>query len=238
MLSRACSLLRCRALLFRPHCHHLWRSNGTRRFAHGAADLGIAKEFGRDTILYKIDNLSQLRKYQLFAFINFIVWAYLGSFMFNYIGSVSLEAEKKEILAKDPAKKDTRGYNFWMAVSVAERKYHIHLAVICGIIGYGGAIVVGFFSTRSVNTIIVRKGGLHATILTSRALSVSKLRELTVPLSHISCKTHRENTPNYMTFKVKGHPFFFLVDTKGTFYNTYLFDRTFGMQRNLNKGSS
>jgi hypothetical protein len=204
-------------------------------FTARAIDLDLSREFVRDTILYQTNNIPRLRRLQLAAFLNLILWSYFGIYVLRRLGSMPVDMEKQMILEKNPDKVNTPAFTIWEKISLTERKYHTYLAVMCSAVGYLSAFLIGFYSSRSVNTLIVKRGASEATILTSRMLSISKLREITVPLNHVSCITSREVASAYMTIKIKGHRFNFLVDKQGTFYNTYLFDRTFGVQRNLGK---
>lgn len=188
--------------------------------------LDVSKEFVRDTMIFKRDNLRELRMYQAFAALNFIAWNYFG---INTIFRVAAYAEKH----KKEYGLGERGY--LQSFAEVGLKYSKQMAVFAACVGYGGLMLIGFFSARNVNTIIIRKGGLDAVILTSRFVAISKLREIRVPLKHITCKTSRDTTATYATFRIKGHPFFFLVDKKGVFYNPFLFDRTIGVQRNISK---
>lgn len=188
------------------------------------ASLDVQAEFVKDTILYKWDNLTHLRIYQAAAVLNMIFWNYFGVYTLYKVadwdksGNASGEAPVS---------------GFLQSMAYLGRKYCTHLTAIAMTIGYSGLFLIGFFSSRVINTIIVKKGGSDVVILTSRYVAISKLRELKVPLKHISCKTSRDATSTYVTFKVKGQPFYFLVDKKGRFYDPFLFDRTIGMQRNI-----
>ena len=225
MLSRLAAPLACR---WTARCSSLLRRvvvslPAARSFSQ------VDGEFARDTLLYRHNNLGKLRALQFFAFVNLALWAYLGSFLLSHVGALS---ESQEALVSNS---ETPNRRFWQRVSDAERKYHKYLTGLCLLIGYGSVAVIGFFSTRSINALVVRRGGSEVTILTSRFIAISRLRQLTVPLSHLSCRVARSDTASYMTIKVKGYPFFFLIDNKGTFYKPFLFDRVIGVHRNLNR---
>lgn len=187
----------------------------------------VSNEFVRDTVIYKIDNLRQLRTYQAFALLNLIFWSYFGINTLYKVGGYAKKHQNENGGAGE------RGY--LQSLAEVGLKYYKQLTCVALGVGYGGLLLIGLFSTRNVNTIIIRKGGSDAVILTSRFVAVSKLREIRVPLAHISCKTSRDKNTPYATFRIKGHPFFFLVDKDGLFYNPFLFDRTIGLQRNFSK---
>lgn len=180
-------------------------------------------------MVFRNENLGQLRVFQFMGGVNLIFWVYLGGYYLRKLMIAGVE--EKEMLEKDP---DHKTDSFWRWLSLIEQNHHKKLLAAFIIIGYGTAFMVGLYSVRSVHTIIIRKGGKEVSILTSRMISISKLRELRVPLKEVSCKISRDQGKNYVTLKVKGHPFYFMLDTeKGTIFNPYLFDRTVGLCRNL-----
>ncbi|XP_029470696.1 transmembrane protein 223 [Rhinatrema bivittatum] len=97
----------------------------------------------------------------------------------------------------------------------------------------GSVIVIGgwLFSRRSVNRIVLHRGGQQVTVSTSDLFGLSS--SYTVPLRHVSCMAHRSEVPSMIPVKIKGYRFYFLLDKEGQMYNPKLFDVTIGTYRKL-----
>lgn len=85
------------------------------------------------------------------------------------------------------------------------------------------------FTLRSVRYLVLRKGGSEITFVTYTPLG--KNRMVTVPLSDISCKQTRSSAQSQLPIKVKNHYLHYILDMKGEFKNTVLFDHTAGLRR-------
>ena len=196
--------------------------------------LDVSKEFTKDIVLYKNDNLKHLRRLQFAAFANFVLFTYVITMFLKHfrlpLSSTPADEDKKEAASPEES--------WWKALFSSRRssgESHTRKVItgMCVLAGHGGLAAAAFYSTRSVNTLVVRRGGTHVTLLTSRAVAISRLRQLTVPLTDVSCVAGRSGASPFVKIKIKGQPFFFILDKKGTFYNTYLFDRTVGLLRRL-----
>lgn len=53
----------------------------------------------------------------------------------------------------------------------------------------------------------------------------------TVVLKDLNCKQIRQEAKSQLPIKVKGHFFHYILDMKGEFKNTSLFDHTAGLSR-------
>ncbi|KAJ8372272.1 hypothetical protein AAFF_G00291270 [Aldrovandia affinis] len=91
--------------------------------------------------------------------------------------------------------------------------------------------LAALFCRRSVSRVILHKGGGKVTVATQSPLGADRARRLTVPLAHVACHAHRHESPTFIPLRVKGHRFYFLMDTEGTLNNTKLFDVTVGAYR-------
>ncbi|XP_014213361.1 transmembrane protein 223 [Copidosoma floridanum] len=103
-------------------------------------------------------------------------------------------------------------------------------AVIIGILA-GPLILtaVWFITVRTVKYVVLHKGGENVTIVTYHPLF--NFKKMTVPLSHVDCKTSRTEAKSYAMIKLKEKKYQFLIDKTGTFVNPELFDCTVGASR-------
>lgn len=85
------------------------------------------------------------------------------------------------------------------------------------------------FTLRSVRYLVLRKGGGEITFVTYTPLGQNRM--LTVPLSDISCKQTRSSAQSQLPIKVKNRYLHYILDMKGEFKNTELFDHTAGLRR-------
>ncbi|NXS63646.1 TM223 protein, partial [Brachypteracias leptosomus] len=99
-----------------------------------------------------------------------------------------------------------------------------------------GSLIVAagcLFPLRAVRRVTLLRGGAGMSISTHGPLGLGRGPTFTVPLRHVSCRAHRSETPAALPLKVKGRPFFFLLDKRGELLNPRLFDLTVGAYRNL-----
>ncbi|XP_055556409.1 LOW QUALITY PROTEIN: transmembrane protein 223-like [Falco cherrug] len=99
-----------------------------------------------------------------------------------------------------------------------------------------GSLIVGagcLFPLRAVRRVTLLRGGPRVTISTHGPLGVGQGPTFTVPLRHVSCRAHRSEVPAAIPLKVKGRPFYFLLDKVGQLCNPRLFDITVGAYRKL-----
>uniref|UniRef100_A0A8C3UDD5 Transmembrane protein 223 n=1 Tax=Catharus ustulatus TaxID=91951 RepID=A0A8C3UDD5_CATUS len=96
-----------------------------------------------------------------------------------------------------------------------------------------GSLVVAagwLLPLRSVRRVTLLRGGTEVTIGTHGPLGFGH-RSLTVPLRDVSGRAHRAEVAAAIPIKVRGHPFFFLLDKGGQLSDPRLFDVTVGAFR-------
>ncbi|NXC05539.1 TM223 protein, partial [Orthonyx spaldingii] len=86
---------------------------------------------------------------------------------------------------------------------------------------------------RSVRRVTLLRGGSEVAIATHGPLGLGRGPTLTVPLRCVSGRAHRAEVAAAVPIKVKGRPFFFLLDKGGRFCEPRLFDVTVGAFRKL-----
>lgn len=82
---------------------------------------------------------------------------------------------------------------------------------------------------KSVRYLIALKNGKDVSIVTYTPFG--KNRILNVPLTCISAQESRQTAKVYLPLKVKNMTFFYILDMKGEFKNTHLFDSVIGLKR-------
>ncbi|XP_042749066.1 transmembrane protein 223, partial [Lagopus leucura] len=90
-----------------------------------------------------------------------------------------------------------------------------------------------FIPLRSVRRLTLHRGGSTVTISTHGPMGLGRGRSFTVPLRHLSCRSHRSDVRASIPLKVKGRVAFFLLDARGQLDNPRLFDITVGAYRKL-----
>lgn len=83
---------------------------------------------------------------------------------------------------------------------------------------------------RSVSRLTLLRGGSALTLDTPGPLGWGR-RRLSVPLRDVSGRAHRNEVSVTVPIKVRGRPFFFLLDKRGQFRHPRLFDLTAGAFR-------
>lgn len=85
------------------------------------------------------------------------------------------------------------------------------------------------FTLRSVRYLIALKNGKDVSIVTYTPFG--KNRILNVPIKCISAQESRSTANVYLPLKVKNTSFFYILDMKGEFKNTRMFDQAIGLSR-------
>lgn len=88
------------------------------------------------------------------------------------------------------------------------------------------------YTLRSVRFLVLRKGGKDVSFVTYTPFG--KNRILNVPVNCISAQEARAAAKSQLPLKVKNKNFFYILDMRGEFLNTKLFDYTAGLKRKLN----
>jgi uncharacterized SAM-binding protein YcdF (DUF218 family) len=196
------------------------------------------REVVRDMSIYRNDNWWSMWRVQGAAIVNFFIWIYLVTFAVYYLRTRSYSENVDEKLKK---MKDGQPKTLWEKMISFEAKHRWTLGSFCALVGVGGVSLIGLYATKSVNQIVIRpKIGSNipnVKLQTYSFLPSTHVGTLEVPLSHISCVIPRNSQSRFVTIKVKGRKLYYLIDKDGTFLNPYIFDRTIGLSRNLERST-
>ncbi|NXO05013.1 TM223 protein, partial [Rhinopomastus cyanomelas] len=86
---------------------------------------------------------------------------------------------------------------------------------------------------RFIRQVTLLRGGAAVAISSHGPLGLGAGPTFTVPLRQLCGGSHRSQTAAFIPIKVKGRPFFFLLDKSGEFPHPRLFDVTVGAYRKL-----
>lgn len=85
------------------------------------------------------------------------------------------------------------------------------------------------FTLRSVRFLILRKGGKNLSLVTYGPFGHNRI--MTVPLQDVSAQQPRELAGVLLPLKVRNRALFYVLDMRGEFRNTQLYDYTAGLSR-------
>ncbi|NWV30628.1 TM223 protein, partial [Grantiella picta] len=175
-----------------------------------------AAALSRDVVLFRHDRSRFFRLVGLFCAGQGIFWTYLAHFAFTAL---------RPTRAPGPGPDDP--------LRPRDNKWRFGFTASC--LTVGSLIVAAgcLFPLRSVRRVTLLRGGTEVTIATHGPLGLGRGRTLTVPLRHVSGRAHRAEVAAAIPIKVKGHPFFFLLDKGGQLSDPLLFDVTVGAFRKL-----
>nr|XP_056709444.1 transmembrane protein 223 [Euleptes europaea] len=202
-----------------------WR----REAARGAQDSSpLDARVPRDVLLFQHHRVRFFRLLGLFCAGQFLFWTYLAHFAFH-----SLRAAGAKRPDSDPRRegRPLPALPGGAVLDPGSNKWRLGFTASCLTVGCL-IVVAGFvFSRRSVSRVLLHRGGQEVTLTTYYLFGPSS--SFTVPLRHISCMSHRSEVPAMIPLKVKGRPFYFLLDKQGRITNAKLFDVTVGAYRKL-----
>uniref|UniRef100_A0A3B5K5C2 Transmembrane protein 223 n=1 Tax=Takifugu rubripes TaxID=31033 RepID=A0A3B5K5C2_TAKRU len=184
----------------------------------------------RDVTLFEHDRTRFFRLLAFFCGGQFLFWSYLAHFAFN--GLRDTGGAKGKAKAATATSAGLAGiWTFEMNLGTNTWRYGFTagcLAIGASILGLGV-----LFCRRSVNQVILHRGGRMVTVATQSPLGSGRGQRITVPLSQVACHAHRQESPSFIPLRVKGHKFYFLLDKEGTINNARLFDITVGAYRSV-----
>lgn len=188
----------------------------------------------KDVILYKSDNDRFFKIVNFFGIAQFGFWTYLSFTAYQTLKDIPVTQSSESV--------------WWRKINFGDSKWRNSLTIIsffigkhtslqsracdsyCGLFpGWGVLAVSWLYTLRAVKYLILRKGGQKATIVTYTPFGPNRM--FTLPLADISSTQSRMAATSFIPLKVKGHWFYYMIDAKGEFRNTLLFDHTAGLKR-------
>ncbi|GAA6232125.1 transmembrane protein 223-like [Lates japonicus] len=187
----------------------------------------------RDITLFEHDATRFFRLLSVFCVGQFVFWTYLAHFAYTGLRNIG-GSEKQTEKGKAEASTTTGLAGMWsFEMNLGSNTWRYGFTLGCLAIGAGIAGLGTLFCRRSVNQLVLRRGGRMVTVCTQSPFGPGRGRKITVPLSEVACYAHRQQTPSFIPLRVKGHKFYFLLDKDGTLNNARLFDVTVGAYRQL-----
>lgn len=105
------------------------------------------------------------------------------------------------------------------------------VVVVCDPSGYAVLFFAWFYPQRSLQSLILLKGGERVRLVIYGHFGRTK--SIDVPLEHLSFSRSRHSVGAHIPVKLKNRWFYYLMDRRGQFHNTDLFDFVVGLKRNL-----
>ncbi|CAN8000398.1 unnamed protein product [Ixodes hexagonus] len=196
---------------------------------HGAAKTlpyEVDSNVAKNTELYRYDNFRVFAALRIFGVSQVFLWTYLA-----YVSQTLFDDPK--LVSK--MRKEDSGEEKTFAQTLAEKltvgKYRNSLTAFCLIFANGVVAAASIYMLRSVRSVVLLKGGQSVYIQTYAPFRT--LRGFQVPLEHLNCLHSRGQKSAYISLKVKGRWFYFMLDQKGLFPHPQLFDQTVGLSRIL-----
>ncbi|XP_048258925.1 transmembrane protein 223-like isoform X2 [Haliotis rufescens] len=187
----------------------------------------VDSNVSKDVLVYSFSGSRFYKLITLFGASQFIFWMYLSIFSFSNLKDISQEDEDKQLGIK---RDDSLVFKVLMPV---KGYYKTGLGFLFLSVGSMVLFICWIYPQRAVNQLWLLKGGKGVQISTYTWFG--NTRSFSSPLNHLSCLQSRTSSSSQISMKVKHHWFHFLLDKKGIFHNTELFDHAVGLQRNLKK---
>lgn len=183
----------------------------------------------RDVLLYQYEGCRRFKILFSIAFLSSMVFIV---FVAPKVGKVSEEFHPHGTVIVDHT---PWLETFWRQICEFEISGMNWYGIGSILLGYVCLVGVGFYITRNVRYIILRKGGEKVRVTTfSFVGNEHRYHHYDVPLNHLSCKQGRLEEGPDMKLKIKGRRVHFLINKKeGSFLHPELFDQTVGVYRKL-----
>ncbi|CAO1425426.1 unnamed protein product [Diamesa tonsa] len=220
---------------------NLWKNcNETRKRCFSQiAQESANNQLAKDVIIYKFENPRFFKVVNIFAISQVFFWSYLSHFSYTSLKDAPIEEIKDESV------------DWWRKINLGENKYRNAIAgmclfigknfnlfveslkfiLCCFILGYGIIFIAWTFTLRSVRYLVLLKNAKEVSFVTYTPFGANRI--LNVPLRNLSAQESRTTAKTYLPIKVKGQSMFYVLDMKGEFKNTNLYDYTVGLKRKI-----
>ncbi|XP_043931689.1 transmembrane protein 223 [Protopterus annectens] len=186
----------------------------------------VSSAVPHDVLLFKHQRGTFFRVLGFFIVGQFVFWTYLAHFAFTSLRKTGI---KDTVIVDNQGKKLPKLWG--VSLNLGSDKWRYGFTLGCLTVG-SVILAAGFvFARRSVHKVLLHRGGQQVTFTTYYPFGMTS--SFTTPLRDVSCVSHRSEVPSVIPVKVKGHPFYFLFDKEGQFFNAKLFDITVGAYRKL-----
>ncbi|KAK4297566.1 hypothetical protein Pmani_030019 [Petrolisthes manimaculis] len=175
----------------------------------------------KDTVLFTYDNGKFFKLLNLFAISQFCFWSYLSNFAFVTMRNVQIP-EEVQADAKLP---------WWKKTNFGQFRYGITISSF--LIGWGTLGMSWMYTIRCVRYLVLLRGGRQLAFITFTPFG--RTRQITVPLEKVSAVQSRMSVKTHLPLKVQGKSLHYLLDMRGKFTNTKLFDYSAGLKRSWAK---
>ncbi|KAI8788308.1 transmembrane protein 223 [Biomphalaria glabrata] len=146
-----------------------------------------------------------------------ILWGYLSFFAVQDLRVAPL--------------KDTSNLPLWKRLLYKEGQYKNAISVLSLAVGCAILFISLSYPRRAIKSLWLLKGGQEVKITTFSPFG--KENTFIKPILHINCLEARTGAGPYIPLQIKDKYFFFLLDKKGQFHNTNLFDFLIGIKRKI-----
>ncbi|OWK51007.1 Transmembrane protein 223 [Lonchura striata] len=187
--------------------------------ARAALEVAAAAA-ARDVVLYEHDRSRFFRLVGLFCAGQGLFWAYLAHFAFTAL---------RPAPDPDPGPGPGPGPGHDDPLRPRDNKWRFAFTASCLTVGSLTVAAGWLLPLRSVQRVTLLRGGAAVALSTPGPLGLGR-RSLTVPLRDVSGRAHRSQAAAAVPVKLRGRPFFFLLDTGGI-REPRLFDVTVGAFR-------
>ncbi|KAL7641425.1 UNVERIFIED_CONTAM: hypothetical protein RMT77_008565 [Armadillidium vulgare] len=199
-----------------------------------SSSKGLGQKYrsvNQDVCIYVNENSKFFKYLRLFSVSQFIFWSYLSHTSYTTMKNIPVTVEEFEEVKKLQEQGEWKFISIWRRMNLGQYKNVI--SGFSAVVGFLALCLASLYTTRSIKTIILKKGGENVMIQFYSLFGNGK--QNIIPISNISAKSGRHSAESYIILKVKDWKLHVIADAKGTFPNTELFDYTVGTQRSWKK---
>ncbi|CAL1529448.1 unnamed protein product [Lymnaea stagnalis] len=178
--------------------------------------LDVNRQILQDALVYSHNNDSFYKALSYFGIFQLSLWGYLA---------FSIQDLRL------PTIRDVNDPPLWKRFLYKEGQYKNALSLLSLIVGASIFFITLTYPRRAVKNLWMLKGGQEVQITTYSWLG--KEKTFKKPIEHINCLQSRTGAGQHIPLQVKGSSFYFLLDKKGSFHNTDLFDFLIAVKRNI-----
>lgn len=189
-----------------------------------------AKEITSDVVVFKNEKSTKdLKLYFTLSICNCCFWLLPGYSGLRYLGDLSeLSRRRKKYFEEGLCEKE-----YWEYLVDFMSEHKTIGFIILQISAFSGFFMVAIFAMRNIRRMALLKGGEKVNLQTWLPIPLKDYsHEMILPVKDISALNTRHSGGPFVRLKLKGFPFYFLMDKKnGEFTQPLIFDKTIAYER-------
>ncbi|XP_046845022.1 transmembrane protein 223-like [Xenia sp. Carnegie-2017] len=182
----------------------------------------LSTRYNQDILLFEYDRRSFFKILGLATLSQLVFWSYMSYVMYAYVRPAS------QVLRERSSSKQIKEYSYFPTI-LLHPKVQMGMSIASMGLGLFFFFAGRMYAKRSVHQLILLRNGAQLIVRTHTLYGGTQ--EICVPLTDVSCFGSRFDTSPFVILKMRNHSYYFMLDKRGDFLQSTLFDTNVGVKR-------